>query len=515
MNYEKRLFLAVGLSMGILILWSTLTPPPEKKAIVLDQRTMPELSAPVEAPEPTGEFQFGPYRLAVSLVHGGIRSMEFNGEPLIKDAKPGFLELREAGSSTAVGLTTRRENGDLVSEGMLQKSGLAVRRRIRWARERHPHLLESSVEIWNGSTVPVESRFGLAVYKPLVALREEEKKYLAGIAWLGKKQESIRVVPGQQRSLTGLPHWVVSQGKSEAVVVGIPRVEGGMFHVEHPTGGQAAGWVELGPILIAAGERADWQFPIYVGPMVLAELKKLGMEGTLSFGAFSGITRWLLRFLSWSEEKFHSYGWSICFLSIAVWLPFSPLTWYGMRMTQQMTERMAAIKPQETRIRKEHQGNPQKTQKELMELYRKHGVNPTSGCIGCLPLLLTWPIYIALFEVLTRAPELRGASFFWIQDLALPDSMIRFPATLPFLGNHLNVLPFLAAGATFVQQKAMQKPSAGMTEEQKVQQQMMKMFPLMFILFFYGLPSGFMLYWVTNSLLMGGQQVLLSRVKSR
>lgn len=513
MNYEKRLFLAIGLSMGILLLWSTLTPPPMQRPTVPDRSAVPELKAPVESLEPTDKFQLGSYHLEIGSIRGGIRSLTLEGEPLILDAVPGLLELSEAGREGRLELETRLMGGELISEGWLPESKVRIGRRIGWQLSRHPHLLEVVVELRNESGQPIDGiGLEMVVYRPLVALNEEGKRYLAGMALTEKKESTLRVRPGQDRSLPDLPNWVVSQGKSQAVVAGIPALEGGLFHVEHRPGGQPVGQVQIGSIRLEPGQQREWKFPLYAGPMVLAELKKLGMEETLSFGAFSGITRWLLRFISWSERRFHSYGWAICFLSLAVWLPFSPLTLYGMRISQQMTAKMAAVKPQEARIRKEHKANPQKMQKELMDLYRKHGVNPAGGCIGCLPLLLTWPIYIALFQVLTRAPELRGASFFWIRDLALPDGLIRFPTDLPILGDHLNVLPFLAAAGTFLQQKAMRRPALELTDEQRMQQQMMKILPLMFVLIFYSLPAGFMLYWVINSLLMGGQQILISRM---
>ena len=327
---------------------------------------------------------------------------------------------------------------------------------------------------------------------------------------VGGKPEKLAVRQGHPKQFSQMPEWVSSQGKSHAIIVS-PGQTGGMFHVEQLTDGETVGWVELPRAILAPGEEISWMFRIYAGPLEMSALREAGVEGAISFGVFSGVTKLLLRFLSWSYGWLHNYGLAICFLSLAVWLPFAPITFWGMRVSSQTMQKMAELKPQEARIRKEHKGNPQQAQKELMELYRRHKVNPASGCIGCLPFLFTWPVYIGLFQVLNRAPELRGAHFLWIRDLSAPDLLVRFPTEIPLLGAGLNILPILATAATFFQQQAMQASTVAMSEEQKAQQQMMKFFPIMLLVFFYNLPSGFMLYWVVNSGLMAGQQILVKR----
>ena len=167
-----------------------------------------------------------------------------------------------------------------------------------------------------------------------------------------------------------------------------------------------------------------------------------------------------------------------------------------------MMQKMGEIKPKETRLRKEYKNDPQKLQSELLQLYKKEGVNPAAGLIGCLPLLFQMPVYIALFQVLNRAPQLRGERFFFIQDLSSPDRLI--------LGK-VNLLPLIAAVAMFFQQRFMQRPSENMSEEEKAQQSVMKFMPLMFGLFFYNLPSGFLLYFLTSTSLTIAQYVAFKR----
>jgi YidC/Oxa1 family membrane protein insertase len=150
--------------------------------------------------------------------------------------------------------------------------------------------------------------------------------------------------------------------------------------------------------------------------------------------------------------------------------------------------------------------------REIMELYKKHRVNPLSGC---LPMFIQMPIFIALFQVLSRSAELKGAPFLWIKDLAAPDALVRFPKPVPLVGESLNLLPILMAVGMFVQQRMTSTNSAGMSEEQKAQQKIFKWFPLVFSFLFYGLPSGLVLYWVVNTALTLSQYALFHRIQSK
>jgi YidC/Oxa1 family membrane protein insertase len=366
------------------------------------------------------------------------------------------------------------------------------------------------LEIKNEGKDPQKVALKVLAYRPLKTADDHEKQFLGGSVVLSGKEHRFSAHEAT-KTFKGTPSRVMSQGRSYATILTADSPEG-MFHVEHLQNGNAIGWIELPEKTVAPGRQIQYDFKLYTGPIAIGSLKEAGLEDAASFGAFSGITKILLQFLTWGHNRLNNYGLAICLLAVAVWLPFAPLTWYGMRASQQTMHKMALIKPQEARIRKEHSGNPTKTQQELMALYRKHGVNPASGCIGCLPFIFTMPIYIALFQVLNRAPELRGASFLFVKDLSSPDQLLPLPFALPLLGAHLNILPVVSTVFSFIQQKAMQPPQVGeLTEEQKIQQQMFKFMPVMFLFLFYNLPSGFMIYWVINSMLTSAQQLLVRR----
>ncbi|GEM_PF-2601578 len=512
MRYEQRLLIALGLTSGILLMWSLWAPPPSaprpSQAPAVMEKT--ELVAPAGPKEQEQSFQLGLHRLGIGASTGGIRGWQAAEEPLLERSSPGFLEVRASASSEPLALVTTESEERLVSRGTLGGQ-LEIGRELEAQTHRHPHLVRCVLWVENKSSEEREAALQIALYKPVFEPQiASQKHFLSGTAWIDGKPKNLHLKPGQAVQFSGSPDWIVAQSRSSALIVQ-PESVPGVFHVEHPVGGGETGWLKVGPTLLRPGEKKVFAFRIYAGPAVLSELKKAGMEDALFFGLFSDITHGLLQFLSWSQGRLHNYGWAICLLSVALWLPFAPLTWYGMKISQGTMHKMAALKPQEARIRREHKNNPTKIQQELMELYRKNKVNPASGCIGCLPLLLTWPVYFALFQVLNRAPELQGASFFWIRDLSAPDALIRFPTALPLLGAGFNILPVLSTALYFLQQNAMPRPMGEMTEEQKVQQQMMKIMPLVLLFVFYNMPSGFMLYWVINSGLMAGQQTLLAK----
>ena len=525
MNQEQRFFVSLGLMLSILLLWTVLFPAhpemPEQRQpesqtapiAVQDSQSHPAQGQDLMGQEFSSEFKIGKFDLGVGQEFGGLRDLQIDGEKLLHQTNPGVLEIQQMEpEAKPLKFSSRTVEGALISEARLAEDGVQVRREISASGKEGPYLLICSLTVTNDSDSPKQPHLRFVVHRPLHA-KDGKDANLAGItARWGDRVQAISVKPGGSKEFPINPSWVASQGKSHVLVVEALSGQGAVFHVEHPVETGGVGWLELPKLQLAPGEKKEWQFRIYAGPLALAPLREAGLEEALSFGAFSGVGRWLLQFLNWSSERLHSYGLAICLLSLAVWLPFSPLTWYSTKLSRETMQKMAVLKPQEARIRKEHQSNPQKMQQELMQLYRKHGVNPASGCIGCLPFLFTWPIYIALFQVLTRAPELRGAGFLWIRDLSAPDAFIRFPVSIPLMGPSVNLLPAIATVCAFFQQKMMQQPNTLMTEEQKMQQQVFKFMPLMFLFIFYQLPSGFMLYWVVNSLLMVGLQFFVARL---
>ena len=181
-----------------------------------------------------------------------------------------------------------------------------------------------------------------------------------------------------------------------------------------------------------------------------------------------------------------------------------PLTLKSLKSMKKLQE----LQPHIEKIRSDHKDNPHKLNKEVMELYRRYNVNPMGGCF---PMLLQMPVFISLYQTLMRSVELKGATFLWIKDLSMPDAAFTLPFTLPFLGSAINLLPILMIGAMIVQQKSSQaRSNAGQTDQQKM---MAAVMPIVFGFIFYSLPSGLVLYWLTNTVLTTTLQSLFLHKK--
>ena len=233
----------------------------------------------------------------------------------------------------------------------------------------------------------------------------------------------------------------------------------------------------------------------FVGPKKQSLLWDLGMKDVMEFGMW----RWLCYPLVWVLNLFNgwipNFGVAIILLTILVRLIFWPLT----RKSTEGMKKMQELQPLMKEIQAKYKDNPQRLQQETWQLYREKKVNPMSSC---LPMLIQIPVFIALFNVLRSAVELRYAPFLWIADLSEPEGL--FASWFPFGG--LNLLPILMAVSTALQSYF--TPSTG---DKKQQQMMMVMMPAMMLIMFYSFPSALSLYWFLSNIFSIVQMWLIRR----
>ncbi len=509
MKPEQRLLLALILTFGILLVWTKLAPPPaEPRGKYMQDTVINTLTNKTEPEDSILDFATGPFIFGIGANQGGLHSLKANGASLLQGTYPGLLQIELLKPESRPLVFQTELQGQVVASRSSIGPGVELSRQIS-ADPRDKSLFRCQIVTSNNSGSAQKFQVQVSVYRPLYLTSlhlngSRDKQFQQGFFSGIEGTRRIQLKQGHDLNYSGRVAWISSQGKSHTLIVQ-PASATEMFHVEHSKDGSPVGWIRLPETQLSSGEKAEWRFLVYAGPLDLKVLRTVGLEEAVSFGTFSGIAKLLFGILTWCESRFHNYGWSIVAMGFSIWLLFFPVTWSGIRMTKVMGQ----LQPHIERLKKEHTKNPQKMNQEMLQLYRKYRVNPLSGC---LPLFFQMPIFIALFQVLNRSPELRGAGFLWIRDLSAPDALVRFSSPVPLLGESLNILPLLMMAGMFVQQRMAQGSRVAVTEEQAMQQKMFKWFPLFFGFLFYGLPSGLVLYWVTNTALTLGQYFLYSRV---
>ncbi len=272
--------------------------------------------------------------------------------------------------------------------------------------------------------------------------------------------------------------------------------------------------LETQTAVIDAGMEMTYHYQIYIGPKdkdIFNDVplySQLGFIKTIDFQACCGVIGfgWLSFFIldamDWLNRFIPNYGVIIIIFVLIVRLLLHPIT----KKSQVSMMRMAKLGPMAEEIKKKYGDNKVEMQKQMAMLYREQGIAPM---LGCLPMFLQMPIWIALYSAINTGIEFRGAAFlpFWITDLSLPDAIFHLPAgteNIPlvgsFIGTSFNLLPVLLAVSMFLQQK-LTPMSAPPTNPQAAQQQkmMLWMMPIMMLMFLYRAPSGLNLYIMAST----------------
>ncbi len=263
-------------------------------------------------------------------------------------------------------------------------------------------------------------------------------------------------------------------------------------------------------------------FHIYAGPKSSRELaryddptangfKRSGddLEAVLEGNNILG---WLETALKWSLNIFYgivgNYGIAIILVTLLVRILMFPLTFKG----SQSTARMQELQPRIQELQAKYKNNPQKLNQEMAEFYKAEGYNPLSGC---LPLLIQFPIFIAMYSLFNNHFDLRGASFIagWIGDLSLPEAIFTFPTInlIIWRVSAVRLLPIIYLASQLLYGKFMQQPAGGGQNAGQMKFMMYGM-PIIFFFVLYDVPSGLLVYWISSNILTTLQQLVINRV---
>lgn len=253
--------------------------------------------------------------------------------------------------------------------------------------------------------------------------------------------------------------------------------------------------------VIASTTSALSSVSYFIGPQMYSELKKYDLDTIINFGFFHDIGILILNILHFFYSLVHNWGVSIILFALLTYIVLFPFT----MMSTKALKKISDMQPIVEELKKKYKDDVQKMNKEVMELYKKHKINPLGGC---LPVVLQLPVFIALYQVFMRLIELKGANFLWIKDLSMPDQAFALPFPPPV--DFINVLPILITILSFVQQKTTTTPSGG-----KDQKMMMMILPLFMGFIFYNFPSCLNLYWFIQNILTYAYQYSHSRASKK
>ncbi len=525
---DKRTVTAVLLSLIVLIGWSIiqkqLNPPkdlppdgvpgqqivPTPQVPDRQQQQQKPLVAPVES-EPTvitGDIgssvvvETDLYK-AVFSTQGGIISYwelkeytdQDNNMPVVLLKEPGvipplsiILEGPDRHMPQKLIYTTNTkkiilsDRGDTEGELIFTYNNNGIRIKKKFIFYNDDYRVDLSIETAGTPSylLPVGTDFGI--------FDKDQREHKGPVALIGGTDREEFDDGDGPKFLTGNITWIAQEDKYFAAAI-IPKspVEGATLWQEGAAYGIA---LKLAP------QKHD--FVVYAGPKEYDRLeaisKYLISEGSpvdvhfeyiIDFGWFSIVAMPLFWVLKYFNEFFGNYGWSIILLTIVTRIPFIPI----LHKSQQSMKKMQKIQPLMKELKEKYKNDAAKLQKETMAIYKKHKVNPIGGC---LPMFLQIPVFIALYNVLLGAIELRGAPFvLWITDLSVKD---------PYY-----VLP-IVMGLTMVLQQKM-TPTAMDPKQAK----MMMFMPIIFTFMFLTFASGLVLYWLVNNTLGIIQQYFVNK----
>lgn len=248
-------------------------------------------------------------------------------------------------------------------------------------------------------------------------------------------------------------------------------------------------------------------FNIYLGPQLKNKMNVFNRPQDNSFGVkdlyfekgleSGGMFNWLQIVLKWIMTLFYSiipnWGVSIILLTLFIKILLFPLQQKSLKSSARMGE----VSPKLKEIKEKYKDDPEKMNAATMALYKEADIHPFMSFI---PTLIQFPILLAMYGLLNKHFELRGAMFIpgWIMDLSAPESVLSFPFTIPFIGNELHLLPIIYLATMMLLMIYTQKSTGG-ANNGAMQIFMTYFFPIIFFFVLYNTSSGLLLYWTMSN----------------
>jgi YidC/Oxa1 family membrane protein insertase len=529
MDSNKRLIIAIVLSLVIMLLYPyflrMLYPPPPAEKTVMDRPLEKEEEpAVVERPEeeiseevPTAPEAVKEELIAVETplvkavftsLGGAVVSWELKnyresleetskGIDIVKGKKTaaninplqtrvisaGLPEIIPFEPSKNRILLSEDEHAELVFTWM-SPGGVMVEKRFTFTG--NSYSVGTELKVINGSQQKVK---GEVQTRLVSSYKEEPSRYYHSGPVRHIKDEVTRQKPDDAlESGRGFINWLGLEDKYFLLAL-IPGKDVQVkWETEVPAVDTARAALSV-PLELNPGESLVFNHMAFMGPKQYDMLRSygVGLEEAIEFGFFSFLAKPFLVVLNFFERYLKNYGLAIILLTCIIKVVFHPLTKHSLKSMREMQK----IQPQLNALKQKYKDDKEKMNKEVMGLYKRYKINPLGGC---LPMVMQIPVFIALYEVLSVAIELRHAPFaLWIMDLSAKD---------PYY-----VTPVLMGASMLVQQKM--TPSVMDPAQAKI----MLIMPVVFTFIFLSFPSGLVLYWLVNNVLSIAQQYHIYRGK--
>lgn len=528
---NKRVILAVALSLAVLVGWNFLFPPAKQAPntdSAIQQQATPAASAPaVEkaetlpafAPTPGKKITVDtPLYTAVFNTTGGVleqfalknyRETITADSPLVdlindKARAKAPLGIILNGSPTWQNVEWSVEGGDLKlaagASGTLTLAGrlgdTVIKRVMTFSGD--SYLIDEKFSLSNNSATPLRNRLSMTVavgrlsaegdsYNPTqsafygtsgLSLESSDKKLAEGIA--PEKPVEWGAIMSNYFLVGVIPDTTDLHGKA--------KIEEGVFRVALDKDG----------IEIPANGRTDLAISYFLGPKVpkYLDMAPHKLIASIDYGWFDFVAKPLIKLLHFFYDYVGNYGTAIILLTVMIKLIFWPLSQKSYKSMDQMKK----LQPMLTQLREKYKDDRTKMNEEMMQLYKTYKVNPAGGC---LPMVVQIPVFFGLYQALLHSIELRHAAFIthlpftnmiWLADLSAKD---------PYY-----ITPLIMGATMFLQQKM--TPAPGDPTQAKV----MLFMPVIFTFMFLNFPSGLVVYWLVNNVISIAQQWWMLNKKS-
>jgi YidC/Oxa1 family membrane protein insertase len=533
---DKRLGIALAISMGILIVWWKIFPPPQptpRPPASPVTQTAPtsgptpgnaaaptsDGKAPANAPErweklETAEAEFSLSSWGGTLREVKVKEKKFGGLQIVRTHTPELAPLLSTFTSSDFTLaatspyTVSRpaENALLFTA---EAGGVVVEK--RYTVEPGRYRLRLDVNVSNNRDKPVTESMVLHLFgwqdpskKGGSFLSYASANLTEMVCYVSDKPERSNVdsLNKGEKTFTGTVRWMAADEKffTVAAVPYTDTLEGAQKCVQRALDGLTAEvLVPFTNRTIAPGQKTTYSFTVFGGPKykdALEEVQSGGPETNLiaavnsSYRIIAYLSVPLLALLKFFHGFTGNWGVAIILLTLFVRM----LTFYPQQRTMMSAKKMQKLAPKLAAIRKKYENDRQRVGVETMNLYKAHGVSPLGGC---LPALIQMPIWMALFSTLNYAVELHRSPFiFYIHDLSAPD---------PYYAT-----PLMMGVVMFLQMRM--SPAGADPQQQKMMSVMM---PIMFTAFSLFLPAGLAMYTLTSYLIGILQQLLVNWMDKR